>query len=737
MKKNPLTCYGMIVLASIAAASVQVRAQNDPSRQASPVQAVSATNDTRRADLLRGLTAVSDSVRVRSLHELAESGVYDDAFCKALLRYAREANDFQSPPVIPIVAAGGARIVPSLLEMLRQTPSQDPAWNTLALSLGRMGPDAKEAVPELRRMMEDRRQEDEQQILLRTVLAAIGWTDADNEAKLSQWVRTRSKEGRSVVSILAVVGAQHWPGKDSVALLSPWFDGKPSEESAMAALALASLGTNAAPAAAEIQRCLAHVDEQWSTLRIIYGTALARILQPRSTAQKSAYRDMLSYLGEAGNHTDWAALSMVAHTLVDSNLFAQTITLLGDSKPAVAQGATRMLSELGKQSDVAGPKIIALLRKAKREDARREELARALGFVLSATKIRSLEQVLAAEKDEEVRESLENALLVVSLGSRVVGESAQAALGGATDKNLTAILRAFRSLDTDYQARQAIRRQGTNVVSKLVGAMGSADAELRAGAAQGFAALLLESVKLSAEQENACVRALTNALADTQPVARKEAAGTLLYFAIHGVGRDAALPALMKSLDDPPARQRAVDAIGYYGPGAKEAVPALTKLLTDQDMAVRKSAAEALGRIGPEARDSVDALLAALNSHESLQPAVTQALGEIGAKPDLVIPALVKLLATDNPYSGVTSSFSARAVARYGTNALPYLLPLLDSPEPKERFWTCVAFLRMAEMGNSANGALGALERLLNDPDQEVRRMATLAVKLIREPKRN
>ena len=90
----------------------------------------------------------------------------------------------------------------------------------------------------------------------------------------------------------------------------------------------------------------------------------------------------------------------------------------------------------------------------------------------------------------------------------------------------------------------------------------------------------------------------------------------------------------MMSLEDPPARQRAADAIGHYGPAVKAAVPALTKLLADRDVAVRESAAEALGRIGPEARDSVDALLVALNSHESLQPAVAHALGQLRAKPN-------------------------------------------------------------------------------------------------------
>jgi len=446
----------LLLLALVVAAPAQTLAQRAPATRPAPPEAAKAAPDTRRADLLRGLTAINDAVRVRSLHELAESGLYDDTFCRALVRYAREADDFHSLPTVPILAAGGAKIVPAILEGLRGPPPTIGIPDPLMLSLGRMGPEAKEAVPELRRMLADENRDEEERILIRTVLAAIGGGDADNQAKLQQWLRTRSEQGQKVVSFLALIGAQHWPDKEACTLLLPWFDGKPSEESANAALALASLGTNAAPAATEIQRRLNHVDEQWATLRILYGTALARIFQPGSAAQKKAYRDMLSYLGEAGNHTDWAALSMVAHTLVESNLVAQTVNLLGDAEDSIAHGAVRMLAELGKPSSLAASKMITLLRKAKTKDFSREEaayfsrdeIARALGFVLPATDIGQLEQVLAAEKDYEVRKGLENALCVVSLGKVVVGASPRAALDGATDENLTAILVVATHHDT-------------------------------------------------------------------------------------------------------------------------------------------------------------------------------------------------------------------------------------------------------------------------------------------------
>ena len=250
---------GVLLLALFVATPWQTLAQQTPATRATPPNVAKTAPDTRRADLLRGLTAVSNSIRVRSLHELAESGLYDDTFCKALVRYAQEEVGWFSSPVIPIVAGAGARIVPAILDSLRQTwPRQTPPpngeWNPLMRSLGRMGPEARQAAPELRRMLVDEQRDKEERPLIRTVLAAIGGGDADNEAKLQQWLRTRSEEGQKVVIVLGLIGARHWPGKETGTVLSPWLDGKPDEGwfSAFAATALASLGTNAAPAAVAI-----------------------------------------------------------------------------------------------------------------------------------------------------------------------------------------------------------------------------------------------------------------------------------------------------------------------------------------------------------------------------------------------------------------------------------------------------------------------------------------------------
>ncbi len=69
-----------------------------------------------------------------------------------------------------------------------------------------------------------------------------------------------------------------------------------------------------------------------------------------------------------------------------------------------------------------------------------------------------------------------------------------------------------------------------------------------------------------------------------------------------------ALPDMMKALGDkdPAVRKAAAESVGKCDPDPKEAVPALTKLLTDdKDEGVRVAAAHGLGYMGETAKDAV------------------------------------------------------------------------------------------------------------------------------------
>jgi HEAT repeat protein len=126
-------------------------------------------------------------------------------------------------------------------------------------------------------------------------------------------------------------------------------------------------------------------------------------------------------------------------------------------------------------------------------------------------------------------------------------------------------------------------------------------------------------------------------------------------------------------------------------------VPALIKLLRDIDLDARSAAATALGTLGPVARDAVPDLAVAVNRGDiEFRLVAMKALENIG-KP--AVPALPSLAVALRDVSPRVRSEAARVLGRFG--------PL-------------------------ARAHAAALERLADDPDSEVRRVANEALLAVR-----
>jgi HEAT repeat protein len=115
------------------------------------------------------------------------------------------------------------------------------------------------------------------------------------------------------------------------------------------------------------------------------------------------------------------------------------------------------------------------------------------------------------------------------------------------------------------------------------------------------------------------IPALAQALRDPDVAQRRNAAQALDVLAggwwrfngeKHNVDIAAAMPALVKALDDSDSLVRAWAAgdLGYMGPRAVAAVPALIRLLGTNDEASKNGACIGLWRIGPAARAALPAL---------------------------------------------------------------------------------------------------------------------------------
>ena len=89
----------------------------------------------------------------------------------------------------------------------------------------------------------------------------------------------------------------------------------------------------------------------------------------------------------------------------------------------------------------------------------------------------------------------------------------------------------------------------------------------------------------------------------------------------------------MPSLVDEDVRKAAAEALGKIGPDAKAIIPALIKLLRDDDWGIRWTAARALGNIGPNAKTAIPALTEFLEDKDGfIRTAAAEALEKIEKK---------------------------------------------------------------------------------------------------------
>ncbi len=185
---------------------------------------------------------------------------------------------------------------------------------------------------------------------------------------------------------------------------------------------------------------------------------------------------------------------------------------------------------------------------------------------------------------------------------------------------------------------------------------------------------------------------LIQALGDDSSAVRAEAAFRLIDTNAQG---SAAIPALCRCLEDRDihVRRRAAAAICTIARQPEVAVPALRQALRDPDFEkgtqeanVPHRAAQALGEYGPAAREAYPELLRIMKTHEdkSFRRCALIALGQIKVNPDQVIAEALAIL--DNAkeedlwYAGFVT---LRVLGEKGKPAVPGLLTRFAAREAK------------------------------------------------------
>lgn len=183
------------------------------------------------------------------------------------------------------------------------------------------------------------------------------------------------------------------------------------------------------------------------------------------------------------------------------------------------------------------------------------------------------------------------------------------------------------------------------------------------------------------------------------------------------------VPALVAALAgaDPLLKKNIAQTLGYLGPAAKEAVPALVRLIKEDNGDAKIWAGMALGKIGDPA---VDWLLSALDAPDpAVRADAAKVLSGMFPPPTRTIS---RLLAAMKDESVEVRRLAADAVAVYALssqeplpeNSIAVLLPFLKDTDVKMRY-AAISIMGSFASGNSE--AFAALTAALEDPDAENR----------------
>ncbi len=365
------------------------------------------------------------------------------------------------------------------------------------------------------------------------------------------------------------------------------------------------------------------------------------------------------------------------------------IAALKDPDWQVRSYAAEALGEIGKEARASVPLLIALLKEDETRDVRWKAAA-ALGKI-GAEPQKAVPALIAALKED----GSVNNYATWSLGS--FGKAAVPALIGVLKaKNEEIRSRAIFAL-------VLIGKDAEAAAPDLLFALKNKNPQIRARAAVALAQINLTYAKLVMSD---LIAALTYS---GYPEARK-------------------------------TRARAADILGNLGLNAKEAVPALSNILTEDcrytrpdDIEVCVNTVIALGNIGRGARGAVPALIEVLEQERKpwnieLRANAALILGKIGTDTDKTISALLQALGDGDREVRFSAAIALEKIGVNLKDLIPKLIANLDHQEENTRRQAALA------LGTIGQDAVPALIKALNNENLLVRKGAAFALGYIQPP---
>ena len=179
------------------------------------------------------------------------------------------------------------------------------------------------------------------------------------------------------------------------------------------------------------------------------------------------------------------------------------------------------------------------------------------------------------------------------------------------DKRVEALKKALKSDNLEESVKSAVKLsnmgpKAINAAGTLVEVMGGENAKLRAYAAFALGKICKSTGNSTSEIRDAVIPALRKTLEDPDDLVR--AWSVLALFRVDPEADPAieVISDLLEQKGDTDMRIQAAGVVVQMGPRGKGAVPALIKALGSPP--VSRHAAYALGAIGPDAKDAIKAL---------------------------------------------------------------------------------------------------------------------------------
>ncbi|HKI35888.1 MAG TPA: HEAT repeat domain-containing protein [Gemmataceae bacterium] len=487
----------------------------------------------------------------------------------------------------------GAPAVPALSAVLRGADLR--GWYSISVALGKIGPDARAAVPAL---TEGLAHDDKGvRILAANALVKIDPDNAAIKPVLNEAVPAlievlQQRDGGLRTWAALSLGKIGPDARTSVPALTAALTDADAPVRAAAADALGRVGPRDQAAVVGLVAAQRDADE---SVRAAAGGALARLGKSAVPALIESFNDPSEEI-RAGSAE---SLGRIGEGAVPG-----LVTATGAVDDRVRRGAVTALAKVG---PAAGPAVPALVEALKDSDRGvRLGAARALAAI-KPEKPDAAEALLKRlhEPDEEFRGACRESL--VGIGRGAVGP-------------LTGVLKA-EDPATRRAAADLLKKIGPDARDAVPGvcaAARDADAGVRAAAVTALRDVVTVTAdgKVDAAGE-AALQAFAGALHDADEEVRIAA-----HLGMIRLGR-AAAPALGAALaeKEPAVRRLAVETLRKLGPEAKAAAPDLIAALRDADPEVRDGAGWALEAIDPELRAALPALRQALAAPPKPVPA--------------------------------------------------------------------------------------------------------------------